>query len=67
MIVIFGASFFENNPNPYLPSKSTSQEHGYLIDNYNYDDDNNIGCCLSLYTQVQQNMGWFIFSSISYY
>ncbi|HMR87018.1 MAG TPA: hypothetical protein PKD51_02630 [Saprospiraceae bacterium] len=38
MIVIFGASFFENNPNPYLPSKSTSQEHGYLIDNYNYDD-----------------------------
>jgi len=28
----------ENNPNPYLPDKSTIQEHGYLIDNYNYDD-----------------------------
>jgi hypothetical protein len=38
MVVIFGATFFENNPNPYLPSKSMSQETGFLIDNYNYDD-----------------------------
>lgn len=37
-VVMVGSTFFENNPNPYLPDKVTIQEHGYLIDNYNYDD-----------------------------
>ncbi len=38
MVVIFGSSILENNPNPFLPSKNIIQEHGYMINNYNYDD-----------------------------